>query len=488
MDHKQLNNKQFKYLIYFYYGLSVLLLTALGWWSEPYTLSQSYWLSFVGILWPYLIGLILRVRFQGIVVDKSHIFEQPRLQFFFDFGLFVLIGVMQFAFQLLYNQANILLANKLFFGVLIIGYFASMDMSLVRERKGFDSEKPIYRHDFEPGSVTHKLSMFLTITVLIAVTATTVSGYSYLKLLDVMDWTGEQFLRAFIFDALFILFVVVSLTLRLIHTHSVNLQKFFDIQLSVLRSVQNGDYQHYVPIVTRDEFGLFAKQTNMMIDELREKEKIQTTLKSVVSPNVMDQLLTKDVSSLKHGKQRNMAILFCDIRQFTKYAESIPPEEVLLFLNAYFTKMADLVSEHNGVVNKFMGDAILAVYDFEDCENPAEDAFITAMDILEHAQAVVLSDDRTIEIGIGIHFGTAAAGVLGSTDRYEYTYIGDAVNTASRLEGLSKRLKHNVIVSSDAYDLLSSDSRSRLVDLGEHQVRGKNEPVHIYGATIGDVY
>jgi class 3 adenylate cyclase len=487
VDYKLLNTKQFKYLIYFYYGLSIILLTALGALGQPYTIAQPFWLLSLGVIWPFVVGLVLRVRFQSIVVDKSHIFEKPRLQFFMDFGLFVLIGVMVFGYQLFFNQTNILLASKFFFLVLIIGYFASMDTSLVRERMGFESDKPIYRYDFEAGSVTHRLSMFLTITVLIAISATALSAYSYLKLLDIVDWTGEQFMKAFLLDELFIMLLVVSLTLRLIHTHSMNLQKFFDIQLSVLRSVQNGDYQKYVPIVSRDEFGLFARQTNQMIDELKEKEKIQTTLKSVVSPNVMDKLLTKDVSSLKHGKQRNMAILFCDIRQFTKYAEAIPPEEVLLFLNAYFTKMADLVSEHNGVVNKFMGDAILAVYDYEDCESPSEDAFATALDILEHASAVVLSDDRTINIGIGIHYGPAAAGVLGSTDRYEYTYIGDAVNTASRLEGLSKRLKHNVIVSVDAYEQLSNDSRSRLVDLGHHKVRGKNEPVHIYGAAIGDV-
>ena len=482
MDRKLLNINQFKYLIFFYYGLTVILLTIIGARSELHGAPQDFVLSVLVMVVPFLIVLGLRIRYQSMIVDKAHIFERPRLQFFLDFGLFVLIGMMTFAFQLFYNDVHITLASKLFFGVLIVGYFASMDMSLVRERKGFDNDKPIYKHDFEAGSVTHGLSLFLTITVLIAIAAITMSGYSNLKLVESMEWTEKQFLTAFLTDAFFVLFIVVSLTLRLIHTHSVNLQQYFDIQLAVLRFVHNGDYRNYVPIISRDEFGLIAKQTNLMIDELKEKEKISATLGQVVSPDVMNKLLTKDTDSLKQGKQHNMAILFCDIRQFTSYAESIPPEEVLLFLNAYFTKMADLVSEHSGVVNKFMGDAILAVYDYESCESPSEDAFITATDILEHSQAIVLADDRTIEIGIGIHYGPAAAGVLGSTDRYEYTYIGDAVNTASRLEGLSKRLGHQVIVSSDAHKRLSKESQSKLTDLGEHRVRGKNELVHIYGA------
>jgi len=479
-----LNTQQFKYLIFFYYGLCLILLTVIGEWSAPYAIPQSFALSLISMLFPFLVGLTLRMIFERTIVDKSHIFERPRLQFFFDFGLFLLIGMMLFAYQLLYNEVHISLASKLFFGVLIIGYFASMDLSLVRERMGFENENPIFSHEFEAESVTHRLSLFLTITVLIAISATTISGYSYLRLLDEMEWTSKQFLEAFFVDAFFIMLVVISLTLRLIHAHSVNLRQFFDIQLAVLRFVESGDYRNYVPIVSRDEFGLIAQQTNKMIDELKEKEKIQTTLKHVVSPNVMSKLLAKDTSSLKHGKQRNMAILFCDIRQFTKYAEDTAPEEVLLFLNAYFTKMADLVSEHNGIVNKFIGDAILAVYDYDDCENPSEDAYATAMDILEHSQAIVLSDNRTIDIGIGIHYGPAAAGILGSTERDEYTYIGDAVNTASRLEGLSKRLDYKVIVSADAKKKLSDKSQSNLVDLGKHKVRGKNEPVHIYGAAV----
>jgi len=252
-----LNINQFKYLIFFYYGLAAILLTVIGVRSELHGGPQDLLVFVLVMVIPFLVALGLRIRFQSIIVDKAHIFERPRLQFFFDFGLFVLIGMMTFAFQLLYNDVNITLASKLFFGVLIVGYFASMDMSLVRERKGFDNDKPIYKHDFEAGSVTHGLSLFLTITVvLIAISAITMSGYSNLKLVESAGWTEKQFLTAFLTDAFFVLFIVVSLTLRLIHTHSVNLQQYFDIQLAVLRFVHDGDYRNYVPIISRDVMNL----------------------------------------------------------------------------------------------------------------------------------------------------------------------------------------------------------------------------------------
>lgn len=481
-----MNTPQFKQLIFVYYGLSVILLTVVGVGGFPHALPQSFELAVFGILWPFLVGMVLRMRFQSVAVDKAHIFEQPKLQFFFDFGLFLLIGVLLFLYQFFYNQVHISLAVKLLFCVISVGYFASMDLALARERSGFENPNPIYRHEFVAGSLTHRLSLFLTITVVIALVAITMEGYSYLTLLNVSEWTGEQFLKSFLTNVFFILLVVVSLTIRLIHAYSENLRQFFDIQLAVLRFVESGDYRNYVPIVSRDEFGLIAQQTNKMIDELRDKERIETTLGQVVSPNVMSKLLTKESVSVEESPQRNVAILFCDIRRFTTYAENTPPEEVLLFLNAYFTKMADLVSEHSGVVNKFIGDAILAVFDYENCENPSEDAFATAVDIVEHSQAIVLSDDRTVDVGVGIHYGPVAAGILGSADRYEYTYIGDAVNTASRLEGLSKRLGHKIIVSADAWESLSSQSQSKLVDLGEQRVRGKSEPVHIYAASVDE--
>jgi adenylate cyclase len=99
-----------------------------------------------------------------------------------------------------------------------------------------------------------------------------------------------------------------------------------------------------------------------------------------------------------------------------------------------------------------------------------------------HTQSNQLGRGKMIDIGIGVHSGKALAGIIGSNDRYEYTFIGDVVNTANRLDGLTKRLGYKVIISQDAYMQLSHDEKERFLDLCVHKIRGKQEKVHVYGA------
>jgi adenylate cyclase len=250
----------------------------------------------------------------------------------------------------------------------------------------------------------------------------------------------------------------------------------------VLRRVEQGDLNRYVPVLTHDEFGVIAQQTNRMIDQLRSKAKIQKTLEKIVSPNIMNKLLNGNENALRQGEEYDIAILICDLRKFTTYAENTPPEEVIFFLNAYFAKIADVVAEHGGIINKFMGDAILAVFGIDGGASYVQQAVDTAWDILMHTNCATMRDGTKFDIGIGVHKGRAAAGTIGSSERFEYTFIGDAVNTASRLDGLSKRLNYKIVISSEVFGNLSRDAQDRFVDLGQQSIRGKSQPIHVYGA------
>ena len=130
-----------------------------------------------------------------------------------------------------------------------------------------------------------------------------------------------------------------------------------------------------------------------------------------------------------------------------------------------------------------MGDAILAIFPLDDKTATIDDAIETAWDIVMHSQAIRLPDGDRFNVGIGIHMGYATAGTIGSHNRFEYTFIGDTVNTASRLDGLSKRLGYSIIISEETYNHLQADTKERFVDLGEQKIRGKTEPLHVYGAS-----
>jgi adenylate cyclase len=161
---------------------------------------------------------------------------------------------------------------------------------------------------------------------------------------------------------------------------------------------------------------------------------------------------------------------------------------VVGFLNEYFTMIVAAVHEQQGVVDKFIGDAAMAVFGLEggpDAEDAADRAVRAALAMrsgLAPLNARLAKRGLPeVDNGIGMHLGYMVAGNIGSEDRLEYTVIGDAVNTASRLEGLCKATGNPLLVSSAIYERLSTELRDGLVSLGEHQVKGKAQSIAVYG-------
>jgi adenylate cyclase len=181
--------------------------------------------------------------------------------------------------------------------------------------------------------------------------------------------------------------------------------------------------------------------------------------------------------------QCEVTVLFTDIRDFTTLSEAMAPRDVLEFLDDYFGHMAQVVKGHDGLVNKFLGDGMLAFWGVPDrSPDHAELALKAALDmrkkLVELNQAREKAGRAPVRFGIGVHTGTVAAGMLGGADQHEYTVIGDAVNVASRIEGLTKSHAVDILVSESTR--LKAGERFTARRVAEEKVKGRAETVVVY--------
>jgi adenylate cyclase len=166
-------------------------------------------------------------------------------------------------------------------------------------------------------------------------------------------------------------------------------------------------------------------------------------------------------------------------------SEKLHPRETVKLLNDCFTVLVQAIHASKGVVDKFIGDAVMAVYGLDDVKQPCELSVKSAYTIFKNLekfnQTLTARGISPLNIGIGIHFGTVIAGNIGSKERLEYTVIGDAVNTASRLETLSKQVSSRAVISMEVFERLSPEMQSKVPFLGEFELKGKAEKIRAYG-------
>ena len=217
--------------------------------------------------------------------------------------------------------------------------------------------------------------------------------------------------------------------------------------------------------------------------EGRKKEKIQTAMSKYISKDVM-QNVVQNIDSIKlGGKRAEVTVLFADIRGFTSISEQLSPVEVTKILNEYFSELVPIIEQHKGILNKFMGDAILAIFGEPiKNENHPIDAVKCANKMLKKVKLLQekwLNEGKPkIEIGIGIATGEAFVGNIGSEERLEYTVIGDTVNTASRIENYNKVYRTNFLISEETY--LKVQKYVDVIKIREVSIRGKAKKINIY--------
>jgi adenylate cyclase len=248
-----------------------------------------------------------------------------------------------------------------------------------------------------------------------------------------------------------------------------------------LKKLEQQEYVHVDALRTGDELEDLANGFNTMVDGLKERDKLRTTMGKYMTAAVMEHLMNGKVAL--GGETLTVTILFTDIRSFTTISEKMDAQALVGLLNEYFTEMVGIVMQEDGVVDKYIGDAIMAVFGAP-VPKPY-DAIHAVRAAVRMRQALKHLNERLAErgipelkTGIGIHTGEVVAGNIGSEKRMEYTVIGDAVNLASRLESSTKDLGVNVLISEDTYKLLKDEIQTRPVK--EITVKGRAQPVMTY--------
>ncbi len=247
--------------------------------------------------------------------------------------------------------------------------------------------------------------------------------------------------------------------------------------------VNGGIWLNYVyPI-----FSLLTIYTSITLwhymTEEKERKKVRNAFQYYMTSSVVQEVLN-DPDKLKlGGEKKNLSVLFSDIRSFTTISEKMEPEELVHFLNEYLTVMTDIVFNHDGVLDKYMGDAIMAIYGAPaERTDHAYRACITALEMMQSLRELHKPwEERGLpkmNIGIGVSTGPMVVGNMGSERRFDYTVMGDTVNLGARLEAINKMYGTNIIISEHTYTAVKDIMACRELDVVK--VKGKDLPVKIY--------
>ena len=217
-----------------------------------------------------------------------------------------------------------------------------------------------------------------------------------------------------------------------------------------------------------------------------ERRKLHSVFERCVSPEVMQKILdTPTIEDLLQGETMQAAVLFLDIRGFSTAAEKLPAPELLKSLNQHLEIIIESVLQHRGMINNFIGDAVLAVFNCPlPLENSATQAFRCSLDCQARLKALDQNQEQAhnvqLSFGIGLNYGKVVAGLVGSEARFNFSVIGDEVNLAARLESLTRHYPVDVVISEAVYGTLDNQEKARCLHLDRVAVKGRTSPLNIY--------
>jgi adenylate cyclase len=293
------------------------------------------------------------------------------------------------------------------------------------------------------------------------------------RVLLLLSSLRKNFLMIFVTGLVFSLLVAFFV--------SRNITKPLDSLIAATRKVDKGDLDVHVQVDTKDELGVLADSFNDMVKDLKEKERVKGLFGRYLPKAVQDEVMAHQGELQLGGEEKEVAILFSDIRGFTSISERMSPPELVAMLNDYYTRMIDVLFDNGGTLDKTIGDAIMAVFGapVNDPEAAAK-AVRTGLQMQEALKGFNAErrakNLEPFEIGIGINTGVVVAGNLGSNKQFSYTVIGEEVNLASRMCSVAK--KGQVIITEATYRKVKWQFEfNRLEPV---TVKNVSQPVQIY--------
>jgi adenylate cyclase len=248
---------------------------------------------------------------------------------------------------------------------------------------------------------------------------------------------------------------------------------------AAMRALAGGDLGAHLEEEGKDELGVVARTFNQMVTSLREKAFVERAFGRYVAPGVLASLRARNALEIP-VERRDATVLYADVRGFTSWSEQENPEEVMRVLNLYFARVVQVVERHEGYVNKFIGDAVMVIFNaLSEQPDHAARALACARQLQTEVAAMnaahAFGANRALEIGIGVNTGPLVAGSLGSEGRAEYTVIGDTVNVAARLT--SNARAGEILVGSNTARGAPAEKLEAVPPL---TVKGKAAPLEVF--------
>ncbi|MDX2451018.1 adenylate/guanylate cyclase domain-containing protein [Desulfosarcina sp.] len=337
------------------------------------------------------------------------------------------------------------------------------------------------KHVFKLSVQKRFIIVFLGIT-LIPLPVLSIAIYSKIMALHIADAiTRAQIMSSLVRELVFIVTDSLAICLILAYFLSKSISEPLLQIKDAIKKVEKNNLDARVEIVSNDELGDVAEGFNLMIKSMRESQNIKESFGKFFSQEIMDEIIAGKTSL--DGEMKRATLLFSDLRNFTPLVEQNHPKHVVTIMNQYFNEMTLAIKANNGIVLQYVGDEIQAAFGAPiGIDDHPDMAVKAALEMRKRLGALNMRLEqqgfKALSHGIGIHSGAVLAGNIGSEDRMSYALVGDTVNSASRIEGLTKQYDSDIIISQTTFNLLSESYDT--VQLESVRVKGKEDEIIIY--------